>query len=122
VSDLDFDDLLRWLEARSGQEVALSLGGPADGLGNTQLIVHGVLGRYDGDHEITLVDAAPGRVERYDVGDAHLVLLEGDLVGASGLRLGPEDDGEPAHVVVDFGELAFTVSCAPAPPASQTEA
>jgi hypothetical protein len=122
VSDLDFDDLLRWLEARSGQEVALSLGGPADGLGNSQLIVHGVLRRYDGDHEITLVDAAPGRVERYDVGDGHLVLLEGDFVGASGLRLGPEDGGEPAHVVADFGELAFTVSCAPAPPASQTEA
>lgn len=118
-SDLDFDDLLRWLEARTGQEVALSLGGPTDGLGNSRIVLHGVLGRDEGDRPISLIDAAPGRVERYDLGDARLVLLEGDFVAARGLRLGPEDGGEPAHVVADFGELAFTLSCDPAP---QTEA
>jgi hypothetical protein len=114
VSDLDFDGLLGWLDDRRGREVALSLGGAADGLGNSQLVVHGVLARPAGPPQVTLIDAAPGRVERYEVGDAHLVLLEGDFVAASGLRVGAEEGGEPAHVVADFGELAFTFSCDPA--------
>ena len=114
ATDLDFDDLLGWLDARAGQELALSLGGPADGLGNSRLVVHGVLSRYAGAEQVALIDAAPGRVVRFDVGDAHLVLLEGDFVAASGLRLAGGQDGEPAHVVADFGELAFTFSWAAA--------
>jgi hypothetical protein len=37
---------------------------------------------------------------------AVVVLLEGDFVAAEG-----SPHGEPAHIVADFGELAFTVSC-----------
>ena len=118
MDDLDFDGLLRWLDDRAGRELALSLGGAADGLGNTQLVVHGALARSATEGETTaLIDPAPGRIARYAVGDAQLVLLEGDFVSASALRVADSGDGEPAHVVADFGELALTFSCAP-----QTEA
>ena len=110
MSDLGFDDLLRWLDGRLGRTVALSLGGPADGFGNTQVTVCGALARTRED--VTLIDPSPGRVELFAVGDgAVVVLLEGDFVAAEG-----SPDGEPAHIVADFGELAFTVSC------DQTEA
>jgi hypothetical protein len=113
----DFDALLRWLDGRLGERVVVGLAGPADGTTNTQLTAMGPLLR--DEREVSLIDPAPGRVEKFTVGDVALVLLEGDLVdvefedakpliGASGGRV-----TLPEVVLADFGEVTVTISSAP---------
>jgi hypothetical protein len=98
--DLDFDGVCRWLDARMGGRVFASTQPATEDAGNTRLSVQGVLGRADG--EIVLVDASPGRIEAFSVGDATLVLLEGDFVAA---RSGSFGAGLPAMVSARFRDL-----------------
>jgi hypothetical protein len=78
--DLDFDGVCAWLDAHAGRAVFASTQGASPEAGNSRLTVQGVLGR--AQSEIMLVDARPGRVEAFTVGDATLVLLEGDFDAA----------------------------------------
>lgn len=113
----DFDALLRWVDRRLGERVVVTLAGPAHGSTNTQLTAVGSLLR--DEREVSLIDPAPGRVEKFTVGDVALVLLEGDLVdvefqdarplaGASGGRV-----TLPEVALADFGEVTVTISTAP---------
>jgi hypothetical protein len=104
-----FDALIGWLDERLGQRVGVQLSGPSDGHTNVGLNAVGAL-RREG-REVSLIDPAPGRVEAYAVGDASLVLLEGDLTEvefheAQTLHLA---DGDPVTirewVSADFGEV-----------------
>jgi hypothetical protein len=101
VSELDFDALCRWLNERLGRQLAVSVGGPSDGYANTTVVVRGSVRRGEGN--VTLIDPAPGRVEAFAIGDALLILLEGDFVAAEALALG-------SGLVADFGELAVTLN------------
>ena len=113
----DFDALLRWLDGRLGERVVVGLAGPADGSTNTQLTAMGRLLR--DEREVSLIDPAPGRVEKFTVGDVALVLLEGDLVEVEfqdARPLARASGGRvtlPEVVLADFGEVTVTISKAP---------
>jgi hypothetical protein len=113
----DFDALVRWLDRRLGERVVVGLAGPADGSTNTQLTAIGPLLR--DEREVSLIDPAPGRVEKFTVGDVALILLEGDLVGVEfqdARPLAGASGGRvtlPEVVLADFGEVTVTISKAP---------
>lgn len=79
--EIGFDTLVEWLHDREGTEIGVSMQGPANGgPGNTGLHTRGVLRRAQG---MQVIDARPGRILRYDIGDtASIQILEGDFVEA----------------------------------------
>ena len=101
----DFDALLGWLYERIGRPVTVSLQRSG---GNVRMHAHGVLAHSGGD--ITLIEAARGRVVAFDVGESRVILLEGEFVdvefdAATSLEL---EDGVvelPARATADFGAV-----------------
>lgn len=83
----DFDELVLWLEQRLGRRLSAELSGPVGQPTNVGLEVEGGLLR--DDRTILRIDAAPGRVAAYKVGDGRLVLLEGELVRVDWLEPQP---------------------------------
>lgn len=81
---------------------ALSVG--TSEAGNTGVTVRGVLGETEGG--VTLIDPQPGRVITYAVGDAAVVMLEGDFVQ------GDVTDSGDASLSVEFREIQLTFSVA----------
>jgi hypothetical protein len=86
--------------------------GPWEGRTNVSLHAHGTLSR-DGD--VALIEPTPGRVESFRVGEARLILLEGDLVEAEFEESQSTTlaDGRaveiPASVTADFGEVRISL-------------
>ncbi|HMJ35671.1 MAG TPA: hypothetical protein VK501_17320 [Baekduia sp.] len=106
---MDFDALIAWLDGHVGQRVFAATQSASQDAGNTRLSVVGALARAEG--EITLIDARPGRIEAFSVGDATLVLLEGDFLDASPIDFGA---GRPQMVQAEFhGAVSVTVGEAP---------
>jgi hypothetical protein len=100
--DMDFDDLLAWLQGHLGQRVVAA----TTAEGNTTMSVRGHLLRVD-EGEINLVDPQPGRIGAWSVGGATLVLLEGDFTGAGTTDFGT---GRAPLVQATFGSLVVTVA------------
>jgi hypothetical protein len=101
----DFDALLAWLYERLGRELTVSLQRSG---GNVRLHAHGALARGSGD--ITLIEAARGRVVAFDVGESRVILLEGEFVGvefdeADSLELSDGLVQIPARATADFGAV-----------------
>lgn len=84
---MGFDDVLNWLSAHAEQEVGLSIG---TNHGNTSLHVAGRLRSVPNGERCT-IDARPGRIEIWAVGDASLQLLEGDFTRAEASTDAPGD-------------------------------
>jgi hypothetical protein len=114
MPDSDFAALIAWLEDRVGKHVAVSLTGPSEGTSNVGLHAEGALRRRDG--EIILIDPSPGQVAAFGVGDAVLVLLEGDLIEVEfddRQVFTPLDGGSfeiPASASADFGDVVVRFS------------
>jgi hypothetical protein len=106
--ELDFDGACGWLDAQLGREVFASTQGAGDDAGNSRLTVRGPLGRSNA--EILLVEPRPGRVEAFTVGDATLVLLEGDFDAA---RLAPLEGGA-VLLQAELRDLMVVVGTLPA--------
>ena len=92
--DLSFSDVLRWLDARIGQEVFVSFSTPHI---NSDLTSTGRLGL--GDFEKGLINSR-GPVHQYVVGTAQLALLEEDFRSAL-----PFPDTSSLHVTL--GDLVL---------------
>jgi hypothetical protein len=105
---LDFDGMIRWLDDRLGRRVVVGTQGAGEDemSGNSSLSVRGYLIRQD-DGEIALISPAPGRVEVFRVGEAGLILLEGDFHEAATAD-GPE--GLPVMVQARFQNLLITIA------------
>jgi hypothetical protein len=112
----EFASLVAWLDGRLGQRVWVSMMGPQERETSVALHTEGELRRADG--EILLIDPAPGEVVRFDVGNAVIILLEGDLfeVEFEDAETVASPDGgtfeKPESALADFGELTvhFRVS------------
>ena len=110
---MDFDGLIAWMDERIGQRVFVATQSALEEAGNTRLTLIGPLARVE-DGEITLIDARPGRIEVFRVGDGGtLVLLEGDFVTAR-----PIDFGQGFAQIIEAEFLgAVGVTLGEAPPA-----
>jgi hypothetical protein len=114
MPDSDFAALIAWLDDRVGKRVAVSLTGPSERTSNVGLHAEGALRRRD--VEIILIDPSPGQVAAFGVGDAVLVLLEGDLIevefddGRTFTPLGGGSFEIPASASADFGDVVVLFS------------
>ena len=109
-----FDALLQWLHQRLGTRLRVAVMGPPERTTNTTLHAEGQLRTNEAD--VVLIDPARGRVQAFRIGDATLMLLEGDL---RGLEFNDEQTAQlasgatvilPAWVEADFGEITVTLS------------
>ena len=103
----EFASLVAWLDGKVGQRVSVSMTGPQET--NVALHAEGELRRAEG--EILLIDPAPGEVVSFEIGNAVVILLEGDLLEVE------FEDAEtvaspaggtfekPESALADFGEL-----------------
>jgi hypothetical protein len=114
VSREDFDALQQWLRQRLGRRLYVAVTGPPERTTNTTLYAEGQL--QTSEAEALLIDPAPGRIQAFRVGDATLVLVEGDLSGVefNERQTGRSADGatviQPAWVEADFGEITVMLS------------
>jgi hypothetical protein len=110
-SALDFESLMDWLTEHEGAVVGVSMQGPLDRVrGNTGLHAQGVL---RATHGKQVIDARPGRVLCYLVGDAaSFQLLEGDFIEADRI-----DDPVDASVIVSahFEDATLIVAAEASP-------
>jgi hypothetical protein len=105
--DLDFDAACAWLDAHLDRAAFASTQGASLDAGNTRLSIQGTLARAEGD--IMLVDPRPGRIEVFTVGEATLVLLEGDFSSAQLADL----EGGATLLQAEFRDLMVVVGTLP---------
>jgi len=76
--------------------------------GNTGVSAGGVLTR--GDDEVAVIDARPGRIDTFRVGEVAVQMLEGDFVAGDLIEWG--DDANKVTLKMEFREihLLFTAS------------
>jgi uncharacterized protein (AIM24 family) len=103
---MDFDALVAWIDAHLGRRVFAATQTLDEEAGNTRLSVVGTLARQK-EGDIQLIDPRPGRIEVLRVGDAVLVLLEGDFLSAESVDFGT---GLPQIVEAGFrGAMSVTL-------------
>ena len=75
---VSFDEVVRWLDDRLSQQVAVTVRGPSGHLGNTGATLRGALA--PGTGSFGLVDSRGGRVKNWCVGmSGRFYVVEGDL-------------------------------------------
>ena len=106
VDELTYAEAISWLAQRAGEAMQISVGTSASG--NTGVSASGVLAR--GDDEVTVIDARPGRIDAFRVGDVAVQMLEGDFVAGDLIDWG--NDAKKVTLKMEFREihLLFTAS------------